>query len=66
MVRPSMSIVMREQFLGGLIGAWSSLHDHVGQFPRLFRGETGANPRNYRRNNISRRCMRAVGVSTPW
>ena len=37
MVRHNMSIVMREQFLGWLIGAWSSLHDHVGLFLRLWK-----------------------------
>ena len=37
MVRPIVSIVMRGQFLGWLIGAWSSLVDHVGLFLRLWK-----------------------------
>ena len=37
MVRLNISIVMQKQFLGWLVGAWSSLVDHVGLFLRLWK-----------------------------
>ena len=45
MVRPVVSIVTREHFLGCLIGVWSRVLDHFGLFPRLLHGETCRNSR---------------------